>query len=159
MGFDLDRAGLVPGLVLALGVALLALLFAARQLRDRARRDDGPALDPFDRAYFRAQDRRRLSSSGLMLLMAAAMVAGLAINPRADRVAAQRFVALWAGVLGGVLVLLVLAMIDWWALRVFAHRHREALVEEARQLAEARREAERQTGPHSPGSGNGRPSV
>jgi MFS family permease len=163
MGPDLNRTGLVVGLGLAAGLALLALGFAARQLRDRSRRRHGADLDVHDRAYYHAQDRRRLIGSALMILMAAAMVGGLLINPRLDRIAAQWFVALWSGVLAGVLILLALAMADWWALRAFARRHREALVEEARQLARDRREAERQAAapaPRPPGaSGNGHPST
>jgi hypothetical protein len=118
----------IPGIILALAVAGLALWFAGHQWAERRRRPLD--LSAEDTAYFRGKDHRRLAGSVLMGTIAVAMAVGLWIDPRSGAEAARTWVASWSTVLSLLLVLLVLALWDWLALHAYARRHRSALLRE-----------------------------
>jgi hypothetical protein len=140
------------GLALAVGLGLLAAVSALRQWRGR--RDRAEDLHPADAAFFHRQDRRRLLAAFVMAAVVAGMVYGLSLNPKANRLQAELFVAVWCGVLVLLLWLVILAVLDWLATRGYARRHRQALIEEARALAEAERRLREQRArsrPSAPG--------
>ncbi len=146
---------MVWGLALAAGLIVLATVSVLRPWwgqRDRA--DD---LDPADAAFFRDQDRRRLWAGLVMFVIAAGMVLGLFVDPRADRVQAEAFVSVWVVVLILLCGLVGLALRDGWATRTFAQRHRRALIAEARALAEAERRLREAQTPLAPTTRRSRP--
>jgi uncharacterized membrane protein len=116
------------GSVIAASLVVLALGFGYRIWVERSRRD--PALPVQDRTFFERQDRRRLAGSVLMLAIASSMGLGLALSPPTTRAEARTWGIAWLAASLFVCVLLVLAMVDWLAIRVYANRHRRALFRE-----------------------------
>jgi hypothetical protein len=135
------------GFVLAVTLVAVAVGFAYRQWLAGRDRDDN--LSDADRVYFASQDVRRLIGSATMFVMALAMSAGLLIQPRAGRTEFRIWVILWIGVLALAGFLLILALVDWYSVRIYAGRHRRALLAERLEAirTERRRLAER----HGPG--------
>jgi hypothetical protein len=147
---------LVTGFVLVVAVLALALYYAWRQLKS-LRQPSEPG-SPEDR-YRRAQIRRRLISSALMLVLAAQLAGALIFledraqqqGRRADARAevrqrggeaqptveernfARLYGAYWLATLVVLLVIVMLALADLWATRRFA-------VQAHRQLQADRRE-------------------
>lgn len=154
-----ESPGLVPGLIIVGVLVVLAVVFGVRQWLDRRGRDS--ALSEADARYFARQDARRLAGSSLMLLIAAGMTAGLALNPRADRATGQLWGLIWLGVGVLVIVLLLIGMIDWLELRTYADRHRRALDAERRATIEAERRRLNQEAQaaQNPGTTDGPPAV
>lgn len=127
-------SGVTEGLVLATGALALAAVFAWKQWAERTTRDED--LSGQDRVYFARKDRRRFVGTSILALISAGMFAGLWINPKAGLRHGQAFVWIWMSVGLLVCVALVLAFGDWRANLVYANRHRKALIEERRALAE-----------------------
>lgn len=140
----------VFGFLLSATLVLLAIAFAYRQWL--ARRDRDMDLSAADHAYFSHQDVRRLVGSVTMLVMAVGMSLGLVIQPRASRADFRVWALLWIGVLVLACFLLILALVDWYAIRLYAGRHRRALVAERLEAirAERQRLAQRPNGDASP---------
>jgi drug/metabolite transporter (DMT)-like permease len=119
---------------LTVGSAIVGLLvLVAGYFGQRAwteHRDRDPELPDADREYHERQVRRRLLGSTVMLAIALAMTLGLAINPRTGHAEARVWGLAWLAVFLLVCVLLVLAGLDWASIRVYALRHRRALVQE-----------------------------
>jgi hypothetical protein len=120
--------GAIPGVVLTVTLAALAIVSASRQLAERRGRSRG--LSAEDAAYFRGKDHRRLAASAVMLLVVGGMAVGLLVDPRRDPDAARLWVASWSTVLSLLLVLVALATWDWLALHGYARRHRSTLQRE-----------------------------
>jgi hypothetical protein len=130
-------APVLIGSAIALMLMLLAALFGARQLTDRERR--AKDLPRADAEYFEGQDVRRLIGSVVMFLIAAGMLYGLWMNPRAGRAEFRTWGLIWLGVSVLVCFLIVLAMFDWLAIRVYARRHRQILLDERLRILESER--------------------
>lgn len=133
------------GLILAAGLILVGALTALRQQRALGAIADEPFLPDEDRRYRRGQARRRMATSGLLVVIGG-MIAGYylsgmdarmdaipernkigappqegAPDPRAE--ADKQFTKLvgfyWIGVLGLVFVAVCLAVFDFWATRKY----------------------------------------
>jgi hypothetical protein len=113
---------LLPGLVLAGVVALLAAGLAGRQVLDWQRRR-GTTLSAEDTAYFRRQDRRRALGSFTMLLAAAGIALGLWLDPRSGPETRRYWAVTWLSVMACVVFLLILSLRDWLEIRRYAFRH------------------------------------
>jgi hypothetical protein len=136
-------------LTLSIAVGSIALLLALRVWWERKTRDD--ELPAVDRKHFFVQDLRRGFGIVLMALLACGVYIGSRLPifvavPRdsrlrgsADSVAGaliqaalethpnRRFLAVWMGVFGSIVLLLGLAMIDWISTRRYAQRHRREM--------------------------------
>jgi hypothetical protein len=155
----LDASGIASLLMAGLVVAAAAFL-GWRQWRDVRSRP--PALSPRDEGHFARQDLRRLLGTIILLLIAAAMALGAWIPDRVGGRVNQTFINLWAGVALMMVVLLVLALLDWISTRVYARRQRRRLTDEGLSIVEdelrarlALQEAQRLrqgTNGHSPAS-------
>jgi small-conductance mechanosensitive channel len=129
----LDASG-VASLLMA-GLVLAAAAFLGwRQWRDVRSRP--PALSPRDEGHFARQDLRRLLGTIILVLIAAAMALGAWIPDRVGGRINQTFVNLWAGVALMMVVLLVLALLDWISTRVYARRLRRRLTDEGLSIVE-----------------------
>jgi hypothetical protein len=126
--------GAIPGVLLTVALAALAVVSAGRQLAER--RGRSRELSPEDAAYFRGKDHRRLAASAVMLLVVAGMAVGLGTNPRTGPDAARLWVGAWSTVLSLFLLLMALALWDWLALHGYARRHRSTLLREREGILE-----------------------
>ena len=149
-------AGAIAGLVLAALVLFAALGLAYRQWSDRRRRGDN--LAEADAQHFARQDVRRSLGTTLMLVLGIGLGVGAFLMPPGDRREARLFARIWAGNCGLLVLLLILALLDWAATSAYAHRHRRALVQQHREglKSELRRRStptNGRSGPH-----NGPPS-
>jgi hypothetical protein len=144
-------------------LALAALVLAAaaflgwrqwRDVRGRSRH-----LAPIDDGHFARQDIRRLFGTIILTLIAVAVGLGGQVPDRVNGRANPRFVSLWAGIAGMMVVLLVLALIDWIATRMYALRQRRKLTDEGLAIVEDELKARiaLQRAPHD-GQANGRSS-
>jgi hypothetical protein len=142
----------VASLVLSAAVVLIAGFLGVRQFFDRRSRE--PDLSEADARHFVRQDVRRALGVGVMLLLAVGLVIGSRLEPRIAGRTNPRFVQVWLGVFFLIFVLLILAMLDWIATRVYARRHRREIFDERIEILrdEFRRRADRDSG-----KGNGRP--
>lgn len=129
-----DASGLVS-LILAALVAASAAFLGWRQWRDhRARPAD---LSPLDESYFFRQDLRRLLGTIILALIAGAIVLGGSMPDRVNGRANQKFIYLWTGIALMMVVLLVLATLDWVSTRLYAIRQRRKLTDEGLSIVEA----------------------
>jgi small-conductance mechanosensitive channel len=129
----LDASGLAS--LLMAGVVLAAAAFLGwRQWRDVRSRP--PSLSPRDEGHFARQDLRRLLGTIILVLIAAAMALGAWIPDRVGGRVNQTFINLWAGVALMMVVLLVLALLDWISTRVYARRLRRRLTDEGLSIVE-----------------------
>lgn len=113
-------------LALATGIFAVAvsLLFWLRY--EREQRDENLSEADFD--HFSRQDRRRNIGLAILLILAQ----GIAVSPQIDRRVAGRpnliFLLMWLAIFLLILLLLALAFVDLIATRVYAKRHREAIL-------------------------------
>jgi hypothetical protein len=141
---------------LAAGVTAVALILAWRQWRESQGRETD--LSEADVAHFLKQDIRRWIGVGLMLVLAVGIAVGSRLPPKAAAGGANSmFVLIWLAICILVLVLLMLALIDWIDIRQYARRHRRAMIDERRDLAEEslRKPARHDPDHRSDGSTNG----
>jgi predicted Holliday junction resolvase-like endonuclease len=147
---------LLVGLTLVAGLLVLSIYYAWRQVRTLRQPVEAGSVEA---SYRRAQVRRRLISSGLLLILAVQLAGALAfLEDRAQRQAeradvradfrerggeaqptseertfARFYSAYWLSILVVLLAVVVLAFADLWATRRFA-------VQAHRQLRAERRE-------------------
>jgi hypothetical protein len=134
-------------LALSLGVAGVAVGLVIWQVLERRWRPEGLADD--DVKHFAYQDLRRGLVAAVMLLLAAGVYVGARLEPGVAGRPNPRYVGTWVGVLALVVLLLVLAMLDWSATRRYAARHRLAIAREGLEILRdemRRRAAERTAG-------------
>lgn len=141
-------------LVLAAFVLATAAFLAWRQWRDYAGRS--PDLSRRDESHFARQDLRRVLGTIVLGLVAVGLALGgrmpAVVNGRAN----LKFVQVWSAVALLIVVLLVLALLDWVSTRLYARRHRQRLTDEGLSIVEAelkirlarRRERLREHGPN-----------
>ena len=141
------------GLILALAVGAVALLFVGWNWAEH--RQPIPLVADDDVAYFYRQKFRRHVVAGIMMVLAALIFVGSRTDHRLHGRPNVVFVVVWMAVFGLVLLLLVLASVDWLATRRFARRTRSAIVREGMELLkEEMRQRAREANPKL-GSGNG----
>lgn len=121
---------------LALGVTMIAAFLGLRQWYERKAREQPDSTE--DARYFRRQDVRRWLGVGVMLTLAAEVFAGSWVAPRVNGQGNPRFVAVWLVVLSLIVVMLLLAFLDWMATRSYERRQRRAIFRE--QIDELRRQ-------------------
>ncbi|MCS6863853.1 MAG: hypothetical protein RMJ56_03980 [Gemmataceae bacterium] len=128
---------MVVGLLLAAALVLVGTWTALRQRQALRRLADEPFVAPADRTYRERQARRRMATSGLLVIIGG-LIAGYyfsGMDARMDAIPARQeadeppaeadrrftqFVALyWAGVMGLVFVAMCLAIVDFWATRKY----------------------------------------
>jgi NhaP-type Na+/H+ or K+/H+ antiporter len=119
-------------LLLSSGITLIAAFLGLRQWYERRARSDD--LSDRDRGYFFRQDLRRGIGVGVMLLLAAGLYFGSRVPPQVGGKANATFLEIWLAISGLIVVMLVLALIDWISTRLYARRHQRALLSERRKL-------------------------
>lgn len=119
-------------LLLSVGVAVVAGLLLLLVRTDRGQRE--PELSPDDAEHFARQDVRRVVGTVVMLLLSAAIYFGSRIPPKNAESANPLFVQIWLGAFLLIFFLLVLGLLDWQATRLYARRHRQAIVRERIEL-------------------------
>jgi hypothetical protein len=121
---------------LALGVTMIAAFLGLRQWYERKGRDEPTSAE--EARYFRRQDVRRWIGVAVMLALAADVLLGSWVAPQVGGRGNPRFVAVWFGVLSLIVVMLLLAFVDWMATRAYGLRQRRTLFRE--QIDELRRQ-------------------
>jgi len=124
--FDFGRNALAT-----LGIFLIALFLGLWQRFDQRSRESDP--NPLDRDYFRRQDRRRYLGVAVMAALGIVIYPfiGVFYQPRGN----ERTLGALGLVVGALIIaLLVLAHLDWLAIRQYARRHRRALEQERSRL-------------------------
>lgn len=130
---------MVVGLLMAGGLLLIGAATGAWQVRTARRLRADPFLPGADRLYLRGQVRRRAAAAGVLVAIGG-MIGGYYLSGMDARVNAvgppphsdddRRFVRqvgwYWIAVLGLVFAVACLAVLDFWATRVFwMARYRE----------------------------------
>jgi hypothetical protein len=115
-------------LVLSVFVLLVAGLLGWKEWRDRSDRE--AELSREDARHFGHQDLRRAMGIGVMALIAVGLFVGSRIPPKVANKTNFQFLGIWMGIFLLILFLLMLALIDWLAIRVFARRHRNQILRE-----------------------------
>ncbi len=115
-------------LAISVGVAAVAVLLGLRQWHERRLRESD--LSEADASHFARQDLRRGMGVVVMLLLAAGLSAGARVEPRLAGRANPLFIQLWLGVFLLILILLILAVLDWLSTRLYARRHVRAMARE-----------------------------
>jgi len=123
-----ERRDVEIGLLLSAFVVFIAAVLAYRQWRDRRLRDIH--LDGAEAVYYTRQDIRRWLGVFLMTVIAL----GLGVGVRIPHILRGRtnplFVQVWLGVFLLIFALLLLALLDWYATRRYAYRHRREILRE-----------------------------
>ena len=141
-------------LVLSSFVVLVMGLLAWRERTDRRSRSE--ELTPEDAQHFRSQDRRRTFGFFVLGLLAVGIVVGSRLPYKVDQRASRLFLAVWAVVFFLLFILLTLAMVDWFALRIFARRLRTRMNQERSAILRSSKTALEDHGPYRNGQGNGK---
>jgi uncharacterized membrane protein len=119
-------------LVLFSFILVVAALLGWREWADR--RDRPLDLSPEDARHYGHQDRRRVLGLVVLVALAVGLVVGSRIPHKLGNHTNPQFLGIWFGVFLLISVLLFLAMVDWLALRVFAHRHRSRIIRERNEI-------------------------
>ncbi len=123
-----DRRDANIGLLLSAFVMFVAAILAYRQWRDRRRRDVD--LAGAEAVYYFRQDIRRWLGVFVMTLLALGLAVGARIPHIVRGKTNPQFVQVWLGVFLLIFALLLLALLDWFANRHYAYRHRRAILRE-----------------------------
>ncbi len=124
MGDELIGASLMT----SAGITLIAVFLGLRQWYERHAREQDLSSD--DRDYFQRQDIRRGIGVAVMLAIAIALAVGARIPHKVGGQANWAFIEIWLVVSSLIVVLLLLALIDWIATRSYARRIRRSLARE-----------------------------
>ena len=122
-------------LVLSIAVASVAMLLWFWQRLERKSR--GTVVEPEDVLHFRRQDLRRTIVAAIMGILAAGIFVGSRMETRVEGGPNLLFVETWIVIFCLILVLLLLAMIDWVATRRYAIRQRAAAIQEGLEILKA----------------------
>jgi hypothetical protein len=115
-------------LLISSGTAIIAVFLGLRQWYEwRARERD---LSDVDRGYFFRQDVRRGLGVAVILILAGGLYIGSRIPPKVAGHANLTFVEIWLAIIGLIVVLLILALIDWLSTRLYARRQRRSMAQE-----------------------------
>jgi len=140
---------------LALGVVMIAAFLGLRQWYERKGREEPGSAD--DAEHYRRQDVRRALGVGVMLALAAEVFFGSWVEPQIGGQGNPRFVIVWLVVLSLIILMLVLALVDWYATRSYGRRRRKALfrehIEELREEIHRRAAERRGSAPNGPREG------
>jgi putative copper export protein len=128
MGVDVASSSLL----ISSGIVLIAVFLGMRQWYERRAREVD--LPDADRRYFFRQDVRRWLGVAVMLILAALLYVGSRVPPKIGDRANLNFVQVWLVVGGLIVVMLVLALLDWISTRVYAHRQQRHLASERLRL-------------------------
>jgi uncharacterized membrane protein len=135
---------------LALGVVMIAAFLGLRQWYERKGREESESADDAD--HYRRQDVRRAVGVGMMLALAAEVFFGSWVEPWVGGRGNPRFVVVWLVVLSLITLMLVLALVDWYATRTYGRRRRKALFRE--QIEELREELHRRAAERTESASN-----
>ncbi len=150
----------VASVVLAAFVLVVAALLTWRESAERRSRTDD--LSPDDGDHFARQDRRRDFGICVLGTLAAGLVIGSRLEPRAGPGVVgvvgvginPEFVTIWLGVVILLFLLIALAFRDWVALRRYAFRHRKEILRERIEILQdeiRRRKADEARDDETPG--------
>src|SRR5262249_48243678 len=114
---------------LAAGLCLIALFLGLREWYERSARET--RLSEADHAHFSRQDSRRRLGISVLLAIALCVLFGSRIGARVEGLSEVLFLLLWVGVLALILLLLVLALLDWSATRAYGRRRRREMLRES----------------------------
>lgn len=114
------------------GVALIAVFLGLRQWYEWRTRE--PALPDLDRGHFFRQDVRRFLGVTVMLILALGLYFGSRIPHKVAGRANLTFVEVWLAIVALIVVLLVLALLDWVSTRSYARRQRRSMARERQQI-------------------------
>jgi signal transduction histidine kinase len=119
-------------LLISSGVAMIAVFLGLRQWYEwRARETE---LSELDRRYFVRQDARRGLGAAVMLVIAVGLYFGSRIPPKVAGRANLAFVEVWLAIIALIIVMLLLAFVDWVATRIYARRQSRSMARERLQI-------------------------
>src|SRR5215208_4093625 len=125
---ELAQQSAAAGLALSVGLIVVGIALAAWLHYERSHREIGLPRD--DAVHFARQDVRRAAVALILAFLSVGILVGSRISPGAAGRMNPLFLQIWIGVSVLVVVLLVLAMIDWLATRAYARRHFRELAKE-----------------------------
>jgi hypothetical protein len=132
-------------LLISTGVALIAVFLGLHQWYEwRARERE---LSEIDRRYFVRQDVRRGVGVAVMLVLAVGLYFGSRIPPKVAGRANLTFIEVWLAIVALIIVMLLLAFVDWVAIRLYARRQSRSIARERLQIL--RETLRRSPGEHS----------
>ena len=119
-------------LLISSGVALIAVFLGLRQWYEwRARETE---LSDLDHRYFFRQDVRRGLGVAVMLVIALGLYFGSRIPSKVAGRANLIFVVVWLAIIGLIVVMLILAFVDWLSTRLYARRLSRSMARERLQI-------------------------
>lgn len=136
-------------LALSIGIVAVAIVLLIWLWYERRERDT--ELSEHDARHFKRQDFRRALVALILLVLAFEVFVGSPMEPKVGGRKNYAFFVIWLSAFALIFGLLLLAMLDWLATRLYARRHLQQL---ARERLEIFREEQRKDTPHD-GSRNG----
>jgi hypothetical protein len=115
-------------LILSIGVTVVAVLLIVWHWFERPHREAAESEE--DRRYYTSQSIRRWIVSVTMLLIAIGIYAGSQMKPMIGGKPNMLFLQTWLWVCLLVLGLVVIAILDWFATRIYSFRKRKAMARE-----------------------------
>jgi hypothetical protein len=115
-------------LILSIGVTTVAVILMVWHWIERPHREAAESEE--DRRYFASQSIRRWIVSVSMVLIAIGLFAGSRMKPMIAGKPNMLFLQTWLWVCLLVLGLVVIAILDWFATRVYSFRKRKAMARE-----------------------------
>jgi hypothetical protein len=152
MEFPLDPIALVASIALAALMLAIAIYITMRQRQTLAhlRRDSGLSLE--DRRYLHRRAVMRLVSAAFLCILAFLVVGGVVLEgnltdlhpeepvvppPESAKDSLRLLAAYWMGTVLVLMVVMVLAVFDWFATARYGARQRRQLLEESREALAA----------------------
>lgn len=129
-------------LALSIGIVAVAIVLSIWLWYERRVRD--PDLSAADARHFKRQDFRRGTVALILLILAWEIYVGSPMEPKVGGRKNYAFFVIWLSAFALILSLLLLAMLDWLATRLYARRHLQQL---SRERLEILREQQRQSTP------------
>ncbi|AGA26009.1 hypothetical protein [Singulisphaera acidiphila] len=136
-------------LALSIGIVAVAIVLLIWLWYERRERDT--ELSEHDARHFKRQDFRRALVALILLVLAFEIFVGSPMEPIVRGRKNYAFFVIWLSAFALILGLLLLAMLDWLATRLYARRHLQQL---ARERLEILREEQQKDAPRD-GSLNG----
>jgi magnesium-transporting ATPase (P-type) len=137
-------------LLISSGVAMIAVFLGLRQWYEWRGRES--ELSELDHLHFVRQDVRRGLGVAVMLVIAAGLYVGSRIPPKVAGRANLTFIEVWLAIVGLIIVMLLLAFVDWVSTRIYARRQSRSMARERLQILREtlRRSRDERASDHEP---------
>ncbi|WP_406696498.1 hypothetical protein V5E97_36450 [Singulisphaera sp. Ch08] len=128
-------------LALSIGIVVVAIALLIWLWYER--RDRDPNLSEVDARHFKRQDYRRALVAIILFVLALEIFVGSPMEAKVGGRKNYAFLVIWLSAFALVLGLLLLAMLDWLATRVYARRQLQQLARERLEILRAEQQRQR----------------